>query len=154
MGRALPGTDLRGEGEVVPGKEIRGLLPKEGQTGQTDKCTQRPKRRLCPSLLSSRLMAERALHPQLVGILKPREEAWLRIKNQEVTQGTRWRGDRRAMAGQGQGSQVLVMGRVAWDAFWEWSVAGQQCRALEWRERQEPRSLAQQALIPTLWHGP
>lgn len=92
--------------------------------------------------------------PTAVGILKPREEAWLRIKNQEVTQGTRWRGDRRAMAGQGQGSQVLVMGRVAWDAFWEWSVAGQQCRALEWRERQEPRSLAQQALIPTLWHGP
>lgn len=56
--------------------------------------------------------------------------------------------------GQGQGSQVMVIGTVACDSFWEWNVAGQPpSRAQEWRRSQEPRSLVQQSLVPTLNHA-
>lgn len=58
-----------------------------------------------------------------VGILKPREEAWLRIKvrghpGHQVERG------QRAVAGQGQGSQVLVMWPVMPSGNGVWQVSG------------------------------
>lgn len=61
-GRGPSEAHLRGEGRVVPGKEIRELLSKQRQTDQADTGAQRPKRRRA-SLLSCGLMA--VLHPEL-----------------------------------------------------------------------------------------
>lgn len=80
------------------------------------------------------------------GQRSPRAQA--RKGTEEQWQVRAWQG------GQGQRSQVMAMGTVAYDHFWAWSVTGQPIsRAQGWRKSQEPHSLIQQSLVPTQCHA-